>query len=78
MKTVTILDRSGLRQLPDMQLGKALQSAEKETAYLEALLNSTGEKLSDGDVERKYRRIKELNAYTKNIKNEQRDRLNEI
>jgi hypothetical protein len=69
VKNVTILDRSELRRLPVDQLEKNLQSVENEKRYAIAILNGSTT-MSDGDIERLYRRIKTLDVYEKNIKNE--------
>lgn len=76
MKQVTLLDRSELRRLPTVNLEKTLHAAENERKYAETVMNSpvTGSKMSDGGIERLYRRIKALDTYMKNIGNEINER----
>ena len=63
MNTVTILDRDELKKLSTPQLNKRLQETRKEAGLLEALLNSTATRMTDGDVERRYQRIVQLRGY---------------
>lgn len=74
MKQVTILDRSELRRLPTEHLDKVLQTTEHERTYSETRLNSDGLGMKNDEIERIFYRIKKLDTFIKNIKNEIKDR----
>jgi hypothetical protein len=78
MKQATILDRSELRRLPVSQLNRVLHATENERRYFQTQLNEGGTSMPSDKIERMFYRIKTLDGYIKNIKNELKDRGNEV